>query len=209
MLDQPAAAHPALSIPAPQASRRSHRRGTQCKARRQHAPGGCLDGGGRPGASTMRRAGAQQHPSRGQIAAAYGGHLHEVSRPKAGLHQKAGKWTSLRATCCCWAQGARLRAPTRSDPRASRAGSCCRPCAAATVSGAATSDAFDSPQPREDYRDVFEKRAPLHSSPPPSAPDWPDETRPLGRWIVVGSPSSPTQMPTAEALENHGGPRRR
>ncbi len=64
----------------------------------------------------------------------------------------------------------------------------------------------DSPQPCEDYRDVYEKRAPLHSSPPPSAPDWPDETRPLGRWIVVGSPSSPTQVPTAEALETQGGP---
>ena len=65
MLDQPAAAHPALDTPAPQASRRSQRRGTQCEVRPVQEPGGCLDGGGRPGASTMRRAGAQQHPSRG------------------------------------------------------------------------------------------------------------------------------------------------
>ena len=42
----------------------------------------------------------------------------------------------------------------------------CGPWAAAAGAGAATSDAFDSPQRSEDYRDVFEKRAPMRSSPP-------------------------------------------
>lgn len=72
-------------------------------------------------------------------------------------------------------------------------------------SGATTSDAFDSPQPREDYRDVFEKCAPLQSSPPAcrrrSGPRS-DGLRPAG---VAATSSSPTQMPTAEAPENKEG----
>jgi len=52
------------TLPTPQASRRSHRRGTQYGRHAGTAPEGCLDGGGRPGASTMKIADAQTSPSR-------------------------------------------------------------------------------------------------------------------------------------------------
>jgi hypothetical protein len=52
----------------------------------------------------------------------------------------------------------------------------------------------------EDYRDVFEKRAPLRSSPPPSAPK---NKEALQRRLCFWS--SPTQVPTAEAPENKEG----
>ena len=67
----------------------------------------------------------------------------------------------FRSTCCEAGKWFAIRAPTRSDSdhfvRLCRSS---RPSAAADVLRAvATSDAFDSPQRSEDYRDVFEKPA--------------------------------------------------
>ncbi len=101
MLDQPAAAHPAeLQRPRRRAVKAGNPMGIgrafaatasgtgleayplEARAAPWFAPGsravGALTARGRPGASTMRRAGAQQHPSRGLIATGFGGHLHEV-----------------------------------------------------------------------------------------------------------------------------------
>ena len=72
--------------------------------------------------------------------------------------------------------------------------------AALEGTGAATSDAFDSPQKSEDYRDVSEKRAPSHSAPRRRRPK---TRRRFSADYVFWS--SPTQVPTAEALENQGG----
>jgi hypothetical protein len=71
---------------------------------------------------------------------------------------------------------------------------------------AATSDAFDSPQLARTIGTCSKSCATSHSAPRRRRPSGPrDKAGCAGRRIAVATWSSPTQVPTAEPLENQGG----
>ena len=74
--------------------------------------------------------------------------------------------SNLAVLICTWS----VKLPGACASRRAVASAFSCPSLPAARSRAATSDAFDSPQRREDYRDVFEKLRTARSSPPTSAP---------------------------------------
>ena len=115
----------------------------------------------------MKRAGGSGPRLRGQTATAFGGLLHEVlDAPKVRVPAHAHFSAALGREVVCYPEHPAARDSTLSM----RLRCSLRPSAALLVTGAATSDAFDSPQGSEDYRDVFEKRASTHSAPRRRAP---------------------------------------
>jgi hypothetical protein len=109
--------------------------------------------------------------------------------------------------CAQQGSGIAFRVPSRSESASLvRLRRSFRPCAAAAGIGAATSDAFDSPQESRTIVTCSKSAPPRTLAPQLVGAEVAHVRKGFARSGVAATSSSPTQMPTAEDLETQGGP---